>query len=130
MTHLSRCDRLAIGTAAAGGLLRPTVAGRPERDRVRLSLNENPFGPSPPVLEAIKAHLEGLSRYTGNELTDLTNTIAERENIGTKQVVLGEILDALGRYLSARGGPGGEFIHSEPGCAALVDAVAPAAAYP
>jgi histidinol-phosphate aminotransferase len=31
------------------------------------------------------------------------------------QTVLGEILDALGLYLSARGGPGGEFIYSEPG---------------
>jgi histidinol-phosphate aminotransferase len=126
VTHLSRRDWLVIGTAAAGGLLHPAVAGTPKRDRARLSLNENPFGPSPRAVEAIKAHLEGLSRYTGDELTDLTNTIAERENIGTKQVVLGEILDVLGLYLSAHGGPGGEFIYSEPGYTALVDAVAPA----
>jgi histidinol-phosphate aminotransferase len=126
VTHLSRRDWLAIGTAAAGGLLRPAVAGTPKRDRVRLSLNENPFGPSPKALEAIKAHFEGLSRYTGDELTDLTNTVAEREKIESHQIVVGEILDVLGLYLSAHGGPGGEFIYSEPGYTALVDAVAPA----
>jgi histidinol-phosphate aminotransferase len=40
--------------------------------------------------------------------------------------VIGEILDSLGLYLSAHDGPGGEFIYSEPGYTALVDAVAPA----
>ncbi len=124
--HLSRRDWLLIGTAAAGGLLHPTMADTLKHDRIRLSLNENPFGPSPRAVEAIKAHLDGLSRYTGNELADLTSTIAARENLGAEHIVLGEILDVLGLYLSAHGGPGGEFIYSEPGYTALVDAVAPA----
>jgi histidinol-phosphate aminotransferase len=98
----------------------------PKHDRIRLSLNENPFGPSPRAVQAIKAHLDGLSRYTGNELTELTNTIAARENAAAEQIVLGEILDVLGLYLSAHGGPGGEFVYSTPGYTALVDAVAPA----
>jgi histidinol-phosphate aminotransferase len=97
----------------------------PKRDPVRLSLNENPFGPSPMALQAIKAHLDGLSRYPGTELTELTRTIAARENVATEQIVLGEILNVLGLYLSAGGGPGGEFIYSTPGYTALVDAVAP-----
>jgi histidinol-phosphate aminotransferase len=115
-----------IGTAAAGGLLHPAKANTLKRDRIRLSLNENPFGPSPRALQAIKAHLEGLSRYTGNELTELTDTIAARESIEAQHIVLGEILDVLGLYLSAHGGPGGEFVYSEPGYTALVDAVSPA----
>src|SRR6201992_2208394 len=102
------------------------MASTLKHDRLRLSFNENPFGPSPRAVEAIKAHLDGLSRYTGNELADLTNTIAARENLGTQHIVLGEILDVLGLYLSAHGGPGGEFIYSEPGYTALVDAVSPA----
>ncbi|MCA1454016.1 histidinol-phosphate aminotransferase family protein [Bradyrhizobium sp. BRP22] len=102
------------------------MADASKPDRIRLSLNENPFGPSPLALQAIKAHLTGLSRYTGDELGELTQTIAMRENVAADQVVLGEILDVLGLYLSARGGPGGEFVYSEPGYTALVDAVSPA----
>ena len=61
-----------------------------------------------------------------NEPAELTDTIAARENIAADQIVLGENLNVFGLYLSARGGPGGEFIYSEPGYTALVDAVAPA----
>jgi hypothetical protein len=89
-------------------------------------LNENPFGPSPLALQAIKAHLYDLSRYSGEEVSELTDTIVRREGIHADQIVLGEVLDVLGLYLSANGGPGGEFIYSEPGYTALVNAVAPA----
>jgi histidinol-phosphate aminotransferase len=102
------------------------AASKPGPGRIRLSLNENPFGPSPLALQAIKAHLADLSRYAGEEVTELIKTIAEREGIATEQIILGEVLDVLGLYLSANGGPGGEFIYSEPGYAALVNAVAPA----
>jgi histidinol-phosphate aminotransferase len=103
------------------------ASSKPGLDRnIRLSLNENPFGPSPQAIEAIRAQLGGLSRYAGEEVAELTKTIAERENIAIAQIVLGEVLDVLGLYLSANGGPGGEFIYSEPGYTALVNAVAPA----
>jgi histidinol-phosphate aminotransferase len=102
------------------------MADTSKHDRIRLSLNENPFGPSPRALQAIKAHLTGLGRYTGDELTELTQTIAAHENVAAEQVVLGEILDVLGLYLSAHGGSGGEFVYSKPGYTALVDAVSPA----
>lgn len=126
MTHLSRRDWLLSGTAMAGSLWQPTLASPAKEGRIRLSLNENPFGPSPRALQAVKAHLEGLSRYTGKELADLTNTVAARENVDSQHIVLGENLDVLGLFLSAHGGPGGEFIYSEPGYTALVDAVSPA----
>jgi histidinol-phosphate aminotransferase len=126
LTELSRREWLLISGAAAAHLANPAMASTSKRDRLYLSLNENPFGPSPLASQAIKAHLDGLSRYTGNQLSELTNTIAARENIAAEQIVLGEILDVLGLYLSAHGGPGGEFIYSEPGYTALVDAVAPA----
>ncbi|MDR3468469.1 MAG: histidinol-phosphate transaminase [Xanthobacteraceae bacterium] len=93
--------------------------------RIRLSLNENPFGPSPRALQAVKDNLSNLSRYPGEELAELTNTIAAREDVTPEQIVLGEILNVLGLYLSAYGGGGGEFIYSEPGFTGLVDAVAP-----
>ena len=93
---------------------------------IRLALNETPLGPSPAAIDAIKADLAGLARYTGRELDDLTAAIAARENIAPEQIVLGENLNVLGLYLSARGGRGGTFVYSEPGYTALVDAVTPA----
>src|SRR6202012_266026 len=83
--ELSRREWLLISSAAAGSLMHPAIASMPKRDRIRLSLNENPFGPSPGATQAIKEHLDGLSRYTGNELTELTSTIAAGENVATEQ---------------------------------------------
>ncbi|GLH76132.1 histidinol-phosphate aminotransferase [Bradyrhizobium sp. SSBR45G] len=93
---------------------------------IQLALNENPFGPSPAAVAAIRADLSGLARYTGREVEDLTAAIAAHDNVPPDQIVLGENLNVLGLYLSAHGGPGGAFITSEPGYTALVDAVAPA----
>jgi histidinol-phosphate aminotransferase len=126
LTDLNRREWLSIGTAAAAGLLPFASASKPGPDRIRLSLNENPFGPSPLALQAIRAQFDDLSRYAGEEVAELTRSIAERENIAAEQIVLGEVLDVLGLYLSASGGPGGEFIYSDPGYTALVNAVAPA----
>jgi histidinol-phosphate aminotransferase len=126
LTDLSRRVWLSIGAAAASGVMPFAASSKPGPDRIRLSLNENPFGPSPLALLAIRAQFDDLSRYAGEEVAQLTKTIAERENIAIEQIVLGEVLDVLGLYLSADGGPGGEFIYSEPGYTALVNAVAPA----
>lgn len=126
MADLNRREWLLLGTATALDVLHPAMATTPMQTPIRLSLNENPFGPSPRAVDAIRADLGGLSRYTGDELDVLTNAIATHENIGAGHIVLGEILDTLGLYLSAHEGPGGEFVYSEPGYTALVDAVAPA----
>ena len=92
---------------------------------IRLNLNENPYGPSPAVLKAISADLPNSARYVGSEATDLEQQIAAFENVDPAQIILGEILDPLGLHLALSGPTGGEFIYSEPGYTALVDAVAP-----
>jgi hypothetical protein len=46
--------------------------------------------------------------------------IAAYERVSNQQIVLGDILGALGTYLGSQGGPGGEFIYSTPGYLALV----------
>lgn len=91
----------------------------------RLSLNENPFGPSPLAWRAIRDQLGEVCRYTGGEAETLIQAIGKRENISSRQIVLGEILEALGLHLAMSGPAGGEFIYSEPGYTALVDAVSP-----
>ena len=96
-----------------------------EEPLVRLSLNENPYGPSPKVAQAVQLELGRLNRYADASLASpLTEQIAEYEHIAVEQVVLGEILDLLGLFLGSSGGPGGEFLYSTPGYLALIDAAA------
>jgi histidinol-phosphate aminotransferase len=92
---------------------------------IHLNLNENAYGPSPQVLEAIPHELTRISRY-GDPLVAqaLTEQIAAYEKLPVEQVLLGEILGVLGPHLGNQGGPGGEFIYSTPGYLALVDAAA------
>jgi len=103
---------------------KPTPSSKAER-LVRLSLNENPYGPSPNVARAVQLELGRLSRYADEPLARrLAEQIAEHEQIPVEQVVLGEILDLLGSFLSSSSGPGGEFLYSTPGYLALIDAAA------
>jgi histidinol-phosphate aminotransferase len=103
---------------------KPTPSSKTE-PLVQLSLNENPYGPSPNVARAVQPELGRLSRYADEPLTrQLAEQIAEHEHIPVEQVVLGEILDLLGLFLGSSGGPGGEFLYSTPGYLALINAAA------
>jgi histidinol-phosphate aminotransferase len=90
---------------------------------IRLSLNENAYGPSPSVGEAIRAQLGKLNRYADDALGHrFAEQIAAYEQVAVEQIVLGEILEPLGIFLSESGGPGGEFLYSSPGYLAMIDA--------
>ncbi len=103
---------------------KPTPSSKAE-PLVQLSLNENPYGPSPNVARAVQLEFGRLSRYADEPLTrQLAEQIAEHEHIPVEQVVLGEILDLLGLFLGSSGGPGGEFLYSTPGYLAFIDAAA------
>jgi histidinol-phosphate aminotransferase len=92
---------------------------------IRLSLNENPYGSSPNVAQAIQLELGRLNRYADAPLAgQFAEQIAEYERVPVEQVVLGEILDLLGEFLGSSSGPGGEFLYSTPGYLALIDAAA------
>jgi histidinol-phosphate aminotransferase len=111
----------SVGTVAAA----TSLATAPAAGLTRLSLNENPLGPSPLAVEAIQNALTGIARYASDDARALEQQIADREGVSPEQIILGEILDSLGLQLALDGGAGGEFIYSEPGYTALVDAVAP-----
>jgi len=115
-SHFPVASVRAATTAGAA----PTTAT--DAIRARLSLNENPFGCSPAATEAVRNHLAGLSRYSERDAEQLTAQIATKEGVSPQQVILGEILPALGIQLSVTGGPGGEFIYSTPGFTDLVEA--------
>jgi histidinol-phosphate/aromatic aminotransferase/cobyric acid decarboxylase-like protein len=81
---------------AAGSLARPpSLSGA----HTRLSLNENAFGCSARVVEAIRRGLTDLARYTESEAHALTAQIAAKEGVQPEQIVLGEVLPALGLQL-------------------------------
>jgi histidinol-phosphate aminotransferase len=101
----------------------PPAAGE---KRIRLSLNENPFGPSPGVIAAIQREFANLCRYTDDGYGQLVARVAAKERLPQEQIILGEILEPLGTHLSLQGGPGGEFIYSDPGYTALIDSAAAA----
>ena len=111
-------QRLLVEPARADAL--PPAVGR----RIRLSLNENPYGPSPSVIGAIQRELANLCRYTDDGYGQLVARIAEKERLPQEQIILGEILEPLGTHLSLQGGPGGEFVYSDPGYTALIDSAA------
>lgn len=126
---MTRRDWLAASSIVLGGLARSSASDSAEAPvrspRARLSLNENPFGPSPAAIEAIRRELDEICRY-GNAGADLLKrAVVAREAVPADQIVFGEILGALGYHLATTGPSGGEFIYSEPGYTALVDAVAP-----
>lgn len=93
--------------------------------KVRVSLNENPFGPSPAALEAMGHHLTSgrASRYPVAEMNELFALIAKQEGVNPDQIVMGtgsgEILERVGRHFGLLKG---EAIHATPGYLQLVRA--------
>jgi len=121
---------LALGALTGTGIAGAGVGaaqgqGAAGRAVARLSLNENPYGPSPAVVTALQQEFAKLCRYTsGAEYEHLLDQIAAKEGLPRDQIILGEILEPLGTHLSQQGGPGGEFIYSDPGYTALIDSAA------
>ena len=143
MPHLTRRNLLQSSTLALAGALvpAPTYAGEavsetsqataPQataphgQSSIRLCFNENPYGPSPAVAQAIARELRRANRYADAEMARaFTEQVAAYEQVPVEQVVLGEILGLLGLYLGSEGGPGGEFLYSTPGYLALIDSAA------
>ena len=118
---------LAIGGLGVSGLVGaraspPSASGDSSDHLAQLSLNENPYGPAPGVIAALQREFPNLCRYTGGaEYDALVELIAAREGVSKDHIILGDILEPLGTFLSLQSGPGGEFIHSDPGYMALID---------
>ena len=113
--------KLLLGSASQEG-----SSTRPDSS-VRLSLNENPYGPSPDVVRTVQLELGKLNRYADETLSRrFAEQVAAYEQVSVDQVVLGEILEVLGLYLAKSGGIGSEFMYSTPGYLALIDAAASA----
>jgi histidinol-phosphate aminotransferase len=78
--------------------LKPYVAGeQPKLDNlVKLNTNENPYGPSPRVIEAIRAACDDRLRlYPDPDATRLRSVIADYHRIASEQVILGNSSDEV-----------------------------------
>ena len=104
--------------------LEPYIPGKPieelEReygivDAVKLASNENPLGPSPKAVKAIRQALEKLHRYPNGGGYDLIERISEKLNIPGDSIVLGngsdDIISMLSQVLLQ---PGDEAVLPQP----------------
>ena len=57
--------------------------------KAKLNANENPYGPSPKALEAVKAHAAGGNRYAWKELFALIEKIAVYEGVEADNIIMG-----------------------------------------
>jgi histidinol-phosphate aminotransferase len=85
---------------------------------VKLSSNENPFGPSPAAQEAVKRSIHELHRYPSTDHTALREAIAEVYHLQADRIICGVGSDEIINFLcQAYAGPGTEVLHTEHGFA-------------
>lgn len=84
-------------------------------DVVKLSANENPFGPSPAAIDAYRAMADTLGEYPESHV-DLSKALAALHGISADAIVLGAGSDELIAMLcKAYAGPGDEVLYSAHG---------------
>jgi|TARA_R110000822_G_scaffold92912_8_gene214192 histidinol-phosphate aminotransferase len=105
------CDFLSLALPGVQKLS-PYVPGKPveelarefglrAEDIVKLASNENPLGPSPKALEAIRSAFDELTRYPDGNGFLLKQALAERLGVNTSMITLGngsnDILELITR---------------------------------
>lgn len=66
---------------------------------VKLASNENPWGPSPRALEAVRKHLEETHRYPDQAATDLRAALAQRFRLGLENIIVGNGSEGIMGYI-------------------------------
>ncbi|MGR3570351.1 histidinol-phosphate transaminase [Brevirhabdus sp.] len=91
-----------------------TLPGR--HDVVKLSSNENPFGPSDAAIEAFRRTAHQLHRYPRTDHAALRHAIGEVHGLDADRIICGVGSDEIIAFLcQAYAGPGQEVIHTEHG---------------
>ncbi|WP_293449874.1 histidinol-phosphate transaminase [Planktotalea sp.] len=85
---------------------------------VKLSSNENPFGPSDAAIKAFESVGRSLHRYPSSDHSDLRGAIAEVYSLDADRIICGAGSDEVIAFLcQAYAGVGDEVIHTEHGFA-------------
>ena len=83
---------------------------------LKLSSNENPAGPSPRAVAALKAAAEDMHRYPSTDHAGLRNALGARYGLDADRIFCGVGSDEVLMLLcQAYAGPGDEVIHTEHG---------------
>lgn len=98
----------------------PYVGGKSHIDgvtnTVKLSSNENPFGPSPAAQEAVTRSIHELHRYPSTDHASLRAAIADVHGLEADRMICGVGSDEVITFLcQAFAGPGKEVLHTEHG---------------
>ncbi|HEY2828517.1 MAG TPA: aminotransferase class I/II-fold pyridoxal phosphate-dependent enzyme [Thermoanaerobaculia bacterium] len=117
--NLSFSRRTFARAIGAGAILaavpKLTLAKTPPLSEVRLSANENPYGPSPAAMRAMTEALRAAPRYPDGQDDDLASDIARRHGVNQNQVILGDgSSDILRLAAAAFSGPGKRLITADP----------------
>lgn len=79
----------------------------------KLSSNESPYGPLPPVAEAIAAAAADVNRYPEAAASALTEAVASRYGVAPDQVVFGGgSVESVSQVIRAVAGPGDEIVYA------------------
>ncbi|MEP1792974.1 histidinol-phosphate transaminase [Parasphingorhabdus sp.] len=85
---------------------------------LKLSSNENPFGPSPAAIKAFESVGRELHRYPSSDHSGLRNAIGEVHGVDAERVICGAGSDEIIAFLcQAYAGPETEVVHTEHGFA-------------
>ncbi len=83
---------------------------------IKLSSNENPFGPSPKAIEAVRDSAASLHRYPSTDHASLRNAIAEKHGLNPDRIICGVGSDEVLQFVAqAYAGPGDEVVYTEHG---------------
>ena len=83
---------------------------------IKLSSNENPFGPSPKAIEAVRKVAHELHRYPSTDHGSLRRAIAEQFDLWSDNIILGVGSDEVLSFLCyAYAGVGDEVIYTQHG---------------
>lgn len=141
MKKLNRRNWLRISSLAGSGLLAGgtvlaeidqinNYAQQARGATVKLSSNENPFGPSKYVREAITRGFEDACRYPFSNVYDLMELLAKKEGVEVEQIVVtGGSTEGLKATGLTYGLNGGEIISPDPTYLSLLTYAAQFGAY-
>jgi len=119
MSHIDWAAKVVPQTAG----LHPYVPGKPVEvllaekglsEAVKLASNENPYGPSPGAIEAIRKTAAEVHRYPDGDSRELKNALAQKHGCKPENIILGNgSSEVLKMVIQTFAGPGDEVLFSE-----------------